>query len=158
LLGQGLRHLLLFQFGFGGFVMPFANRDLARLAYGATGFTLWHYRSGDPLATVCAPNYLADATGDLQVSDWIMVTASDGARLVVVASRNRTAGRLTLAALACDARGAGVTAGTAQANVQAAADNFRTEIIRHVVNHVSRDIALAALARALQVALDALLP
>jgi hypothetical protein len=80
--------------------MPFANRDLAHLAYGATGFTLWHYRSGDPLATVCAPNYLADATGDLQVSDWIMVTASDGARLVVVASRSRTAGRLTLAALA----------------------------------------------------------
>lgn len=51
-----------------------------------------------------------------------------------------------------------MTAGTAQANVQAAADNLRTEIIRHVVDHVSRDIALAALARALQVALDALLP
>ncbi len=64
--------------------MAFAIRNLSVLAY-ANGFTLWHYKSGkDRLEAVTAGNYLADAADMLTAGDLIMVTAADGARIVVV--------------------------------------------------------------------------
>ena len=64
--------------------MAFAIRNLSVLAY-ANGFTLWHYKSGkDRLETVSSGNYLSDAADMLTAGDLIMVTAADGARIVVV--------------------------------------------------------------------------
>ena len=64
--------------------MAFAIRNLSVLAY-ANGFTLWHYKSGkDKLDAVGSGNYLADASDMLTAGDLIMITAADGARVVVV--------------------------------------------------------------------------
>ena len=65
-------------------VMAFAIRNLSVLAY-ANGFTLWHYKSGkDTLDAVGGGNYLADASDMLTAGDLIMLTASDGARIMCV--------------------------------------------------------------------------
>ena len=64
--------------------MAFAIRNLSVLAY-ANGFTLWHYKSGkDRLDRVSSGNYLADASDMLTGGDLIMITAADGARILVV--------------------------------------------------------------------------
>lgn len=64
--------------------MAFAIRNLSVLAY-ANGFTLWHYKSGkDRLESVSVGNYLADASDMLTAGDLIMITAADGARILVV--------------------------------------------------------------------------
>jgi hypothetical protein len=64
--------------------MAFAIRNLSVLAY-ANGFTLWHYKSGkDTLDAVSSGNYLADASDMLTAGDLIMLTASDGARIICV--------------------------------------------------------------------------
>ena len=64
--------------------MAFAIRNLSVLAY-ANGFTLWHYKTGkDTLDTVSSGNYLADASDMLTAGDLIMLTATDGARIVSV--------------------------------------------------------------------------
>ena len=64
--------------------MAFAIRNLSVLAY-ANGFTLWHYKSGkDRLEAVTTGNYLSDAADMLTAGDLVMVTAADGARIVVV--------------------------------------------------------------------------
>jgi hypothetical protein len=64
--------------------MAFAIRNLSVLAY-ASGFTLWHYKAGkDRLDTVSGGNYLADASDMLSAGDLVMITAADGARIVVV--------------------------------------------------------------------------
>jgi hypothetical protein len=67
-----------------GVKMAFAIRNLSVLAY-ANGFTLWHYKSGkDKLDSVSSGNYLADASDMLTAGDLIMVTATDGARILCV--------------------------------------------------------------------------
>lgn len=64
--------------------MAFAIRSLSVLAY-ASGFTLWHVKSGkDRLDTVSSGNYLAAACDMLAVGDLIMITAADGARILCV--------------------------------------------------------------------------
>ncbi|HQT80389.1 MAG TPA: hypothetical protein PLD10_25400 [Rhodopila sp.] len=64
--------------------MAFAIRNLSVLAY-ANGFTLWHYKSGkDRLEAVAGNNYLGDASDMLTAGDLLMVTASDGARILCV--------------------------------------------------------------------------
>ena len=64
--------------------MAFAVRNLSVLAY-ANGFTLWHYKSGkDTLNAISSGNYLADAADMLTAGDLIMVTGTDGARILSV--------------------------------------------------------------------------
>jgi hypothetical protein len=64
--------------------MAFAIRNLSVLAY-ANGFTLWHYKSGkDPLQDIAAANYMADAADMLTAGDMVMVSGSDGARVICV--------------------------------------------------------------------------
>jgi len=66
--------------------MTFAIRNLSVLAY-ANGFTLWHYRAPkDKLREVGSNNYFGDACNMAAAGDFIMVTATDGARILVVAS------------------------------------------------------------------------
>lgn len=70
--------------------MPFSSRELSVLAY-ANGFTLWHYRTTDPLAALTAPDgsYFAAADELLRPGDSIIVTMTGpslcGGMLVVTA-------------------------------------------------------------------------
>jgi len=65
--------------------MAFAIRNLSVLAY-ANGFTLWHYKAGgDTLETCAKPDFLADASDMLAEGDMLMLTATDGCRIVSIA-------------------------------------------------------------------------
>jgi len=65
--------------------MTFAIRNLSVLAY-ANGFTLWHYKAGKAtLDDTAKNNFFADAADMLMVGDMVMVSASDGARILVAA-------------------------------------------------------------------------
>lgn len=65
--------------------MAFAIRNLSVLAY-ANGFTLWHYKAGaDRLDAAAAEDFFADAADMLAPGDIMMVSASDGARVMAVA-------------------------------------------------------------------------
>lgn len=62
----------------------FAIRNLSVLAY-ANGFTLWHYNAGKtPLAEVAADGFFSDASDMVAVGDFIIVSAPDGGRVLVV--------------------------------------------------------------------------
>lgn len=64
--------------------MAFSVRSLSVLAY-ANGFTLWHYKSGsDTLENVGEANFFAAASDMVAAGDIMMVSASDGARLLCV--------------------------------------------------------------------------
>jgi hypothetical protein len=67
--------------------MAFAIRKLSVLAY-ANGFTLWHYRAdADLLDNVVAQGFFADAADVLASGDIVMISASDGARILCVEGR-----------------------------------------------------------------------
>ena len=62
--------------------MAFAARNLSVLAY-ANGFTLWHYKAGAEDRTVLGnPGFFAGADDMLTAGDMIMVSATEGARLM----------------------------------------------------------------------------
>jgi len=66
--------------------MAFAIRNLSVLAY-ANGFTLWHYKAGkDRLAQVQTPDFFADAADMLAEGDMMMVSTTDGGRVLTVAA------------------------------------------------------------------------
>ena len=66
--------------------MAFAIRNLSVLAY-ANGFTLWHYKAGrDRLDLVEKLDFFSDAADMLVEGDMMMVTASDGGRIISIAS------------------------------------------------------------------------
>lgn len=69
--------------------MAFTIRNLSVLAY-ANGFTLWHYKSGaDALERITTQNYFEDAADMLSSGDIMMLSATDGARIVsIVPSQN----------------------------------------------------------------------
>ena len=65
--------------------MAFAIRNLSVLAY-ANGFTLWHYKAERlTLAAAAEADYFADAADMLAVGDMVMISAGDGARILVIA-------------------------------------------------------------------------
>ena len=65
--------------------MAFAIRNLSVLAY-ANGFTLWHYKAGkDALAHVETPDFFSDAADMLAEGDMLMVSATDGGRVLCIA-------------------------------------------------------------------------
>jgi hypothetical protein len=64
--------------------MAFSVRNLSVLAY-ANGFTLWHYKAvSDVLEQVGDRGFFAAASDMLTAGDIMMVSASDGARLLCV--------------------------------------------------------------------------
>lgn len=63
--------------------MAFAVRNLSVLSY-ANGFTLWHYKAGEPLQAVERPGYFGDASDMLAEGDMLMLSATDGARIVSI--------------------------------------------------------------------------
>lgn len=61
-------------------------RNLAALNH-AQGFTLWHYSGGgESLATISAEGFFNPARDMMRVGDMVMVAASDGGRVLVVAA------------------------------------------------------------------------
>jgi hypothetical protein len=65
--------------------MKFAIRDLSVLAY-AQGFTLWHYKArAATLMEASADGFFDDAADMLAAGDMVMVSASDGGRMLCVA-------------------------------------------------------------------------
>lgn len=76
--------------------MAFTLRNLSVLAY-ANGFTLWHYKSGpDRLSQTDNPGYFADAADLLSAGDMVMLSATEGGRVAVVAGAGK---EITLASL-----------------------------------------------------------
>ena len=65
--------------------MAFDRKALGVLAYSA-GFTLWHYRTTDPLAALAGANYFGPASDQLRTGDMIVTAASDGTAFAPVAS------------------------------------------------------------------------
>jgi hypothetical protein len=66
--------------------VAFAIRNLSVLAY-AQGFTLWHYKAGNaPLADLDRPGFFDNAGDMMAPGDMIMISASDGGRIVFVPS------------------------------------------------------------------------
>lgn len=66
--------------------MAFAIRNLSVLAY-ANGFTLWHYKAGaDALAAVGGKGFFDSASDMLAPGDMLMVSATDGARVLAIAN------------------------------------------------------------------------
>jgi hypothetical protein len=64
--------------------MDFAIRNLSVLAY-AQGFTLWHYRAGAaPLHRVATRGFFDDAADMLAAGDMLMVSATEGGRVLFV--------------------------------------------------------------------------
>ena len=62
----------------------FAIRSLSVLAY-ANGFTLWHYKAGKQMANaIVADGFFSDASDMLAVGDFVLVSAADGGRVLVV--------------------------------------------------------------------------
>ena len=77
--------------------MDFAIRNLSVLAY-AQGFTLWHYRAPTaPLARATAAGFFSPAADMLAAGDMMLVSASDGGRLLFVHSASETGGVATAA-------------------------------------------------------------
>lgn len=68
--------------------MAFALRNLSVLAY-ANGFTLWHYKAGSDDAAMNAPGYFAEAGDMLNAGDLLMVTGTQGGRVLCVAADAR---------------------------------------------------------------------
>jgi len=70
--------------------MAFSVRNLSVLAY-ANGFTLWHYKAGsDVLEQVGGRGFFAAASDMLTAGDIMMISASEGARLLCVTPASGT--------------------------------------------------------------------
>jgi hypothetical protein len=66
--------------------MAFAIRNLSVLAY-AQGFTLWHYKAGTAtLDQTSASGFFDNAADMMAPGDTIMISATDGGRIVYVAA------------------------------------------------------------------------
>ena len=57
--------------------MAYNPNNLSALAY-ANGFTLWHYKTTDPAATVDTAGYFNGATTMLRAGDFIMANTNTG--------------------------------------------------------------------------------
>lgn len=57
--------------------MAFDPKNLSALAY-ANGFTLWHYRTSDPIADIAVTGYFNGAASMLRVGDLVIANAGVG--------------------------------------------------------------------------------
>ena len=66
--------------------MPLTIRNLSVLAY-ANGFTLWHYKAAaETQAAVAVRGFFDGASDMLSDGDMVLVSASDGGRVLFVLS------------------------------------------------------------------------
>ena len=69
--------------------MAFSLRNLSVLAY-ANGFTLWHYKAGnDNFSRAAEVGYFADAADLLCEGDMVMLSGTEGGRIVSVTGEGR---------------------------------------------------------------------
>jgi len=59
------------------------NKNLAVIAY-ANGFTLYHYKSNEPMKDICAPGYFEKIRTLCATGDIIIINASDKTEIKVV--------------------------------------------------------------------------
>jgi len=71
--------------------MAFDPYNLSALAY-ANGFTLWHYRTADPLGDLNQPGYFDGSSNMLRAGDMIFANTGN-AEAILVVQRNE-AGRV----------------------------------------------------------------
>lgn len=57
--------------------MAFDPKNLSALAY-SNGFTLWHYRTSDPMTDVSMSGYFNEAASMLRVGDFVIANAGIG--------------------------------------------------------------------------------
>jgi outer membrane protein assembly factor BamB len=65
--------------------MAYDSNNLSALTY-ANGFTLWHYKTPDPAATVDTSGYFNEAAGMLRIGDFIFANAGTTGGVFVVNS------------------------------------------------------------------------
>ena len=57
--------------------MAFQNKNLSVIAY-ANGFTLWHYKENETLATITASGYFSSVNSLMNTGDIILINGSNG--------------------------------------------------------------------------------
>jgi hypothetical protein len=69
--------------------MPFSQRHLSVLAY-SQGFTLWHYRTAQPLGEILSQaDFFSPAQDMIRAGDQLHLSAPDGAALVAFPTHER---------------------------------------------------------------------
>jgi len=64
--------------------MAFALRNLSVIAY-QNGFTLWHYKAEGDRQAMELPHFFTPAGDNLSVGDMIMVSGTEGGKILIVA-------------------------------------------------------------------------
>jgi len=75
--------------------MAFQNKNLSVIAY-ANGFTLWHYKANEALATITASGYFSSVNSLMNTGDIILINGSNGTTMKSIAV---SSGVVTVAAL-----------------------------------------------------------
>lgn len=75
--------------------MAFQNKNLSVIAY-ANGFTLWHYRAAETMATITASGYFNAVESLMNTGDLVIINASDNTSIkkITVSSSTVTTGAL----------------------------------------------------------------
>ena len=61
----------------------FQSKNLSVLSY-ANGFTLWHFRTSDPIDEILTPNYFGPAAHMIEPGDMILANVADGGAQLLV--------------------------------------------------------------------------
>lgn len=77
--------------------MAYQSKNLSALGY-ANGFTLWHYRTDDPLLALSGLGYFDASHRMVRAGDFILVNAGEGAAATIVVASNKD-GRVGLTTL-----------------------------------------------------------
>lgn len=64
--------------------MAFQNKNLSVIAY-ANGFTLWHYRASETMATITASGYFNNVASLMNSGDIVIINASDNTSIKKIA-------------------------------------------------------------------------
>lgn len=83
--------------------MAYTAKEMSVLAY-ANGFTLWHYRSVDPVDALRTKGYFDPAADLLRIGDVVIATAESGAGLFLVNASSGTEATIFPIVAASDGR------------------------------------------------------
>ncbi len=64
--------------------MAFQNKNLSVIAY-ANGFTLWHYKANETLATITTSGYFSSVHTLMNTGDIILINGSNGTTIKSIA-------------------------------------------------------------------------
>lgn len=63
--------------------MAFQNKNLSVIAY-ANGFTLWHYKANETMATITTSGYFSSVKTLMSTGDIILINGSNGSAIKVI--------------------------------------------------------------------------